>query len=67
MHGLRVQGGGLLHAEPEEGGIVGRSELQADIAIDHRQRFRSYGEGCVGIEIGGLEEVDLHLHVPCLV
>ena len=25
----------LLHTEPEEGGIVGRSELKADAAIDH--------------------------------
>ncbi len=31
----RKQGAVLLHTEPVEGGIVGRSELKADAAIDH--------------------------------
>ena len=43
----------LLHAEPEEGGIVGRRELQADAAIDHRYRFRVHGEGCEGLQASG--------------
>ena len=50
----RKQGGGLLHAEPEEGGIVGRRKLQADLAIDHGHGFRVHGEGCEGVEIGEL-------------
>ena len=39
MHGLGVQRC-LLHTEPEEGGIVGRRELKADAAVDHRYGFR---------------------------
>ena len=50
--GARVKGAGLLDPEPEEGGIVGRRQLQADLAIDHRNGFRVHGEGCEGIEIG---------------
>ena len=65
--GARVKGAGLLHAEPEEGGVVSARKLKADAAINHRHRFRIHGEGCEGREVGGLEEVDLHLHVPCLV
>ena len=42
---------GLLYAEPEEGGIVGRSELKADAAIDHRYGIRVQGEGCEGAQV----------------
>jgi len=49
---------GSLNPEAEEGGILGR-EFEADLAIDHRNRFRGHGEGCEGHEIGWLEEVDL--------
>ena len=38
----REQGGGLLHAEPEERRPVLRSELKADTAVDHRYGIRSY-------------------------
>jgi hypothetical protein len=48
-------------------GIVGRRELEANAAVDHGHRFRVHGEGCGGIEIGGFEEVDLHLHASCLI
>ena len=41
----------LPKAEPEEGGILGR-EFEADVAIDHRNRFRGHGEGGEGYEIG---------------
>ena len=69
-HRVACKGAGvrcLLHAEPEEGGIVGGRELKADAAVDHRYGIRVQGEGCEGCEVGGLEEVDLHLHVTCLV
>ncbi len=67
VHGLRVQrcrkqsppyqgagnrGRGLLHTEPVEGGIVGRSELEADASINHRNGFRSHGEGGEGVQVG---------------
>jgi len=42
---------GSLNPEAEEGGILGR-EFEADIAIDHRNRFRGHGEGSEGHEIG---------------
>ena len=32
----RKQGAGLLHTEPEEGGVVSARKLKADAAIDHR-------------------------------
>jgi len=76
VHGLRVQGAGhatackgagLLHTEPEEGGVVGRRELKADAAIDHRYRFRVHGEGCEGMQVGGFDEGDLYLHVARLI
>ena len=34
-YAAKVQVGGLLHTEAEEGGIVGRRELKADLAVDH--------------------------------
>ena len=61
--GARVKGAGLLHTEPEEGGIVGRSEFQADLAVDHRYGIRVQGEGCEGGQVSGLKEVELQLHV----
>jgi hypothetical protein len=46
-------GAGLLHPEPEEGGIVGRRELEANASIDRRYRFRGHGEGCEGLQVSG--------------
>ena len=65
VHAVRGSGAGwgLLHTEPEEGGIVSARKLQADAAINHRYRFRAHGEGCEGGEVAGLEEVELHLKV----
>ena len=61
----RVWGAGcLLHTEPEERGPVLWSELKADAAIDHRYGIRVQGEGFEGIQVSGLKEVELHLHVP---
>jgi hypothetical protein len=57
----------LLDPEPEEEGYVFRRKPHADLAVDHRFRISGHGEGCEDPEIGGLEEVDLHLHVVCLV
>ncbi len=56
----------LPKAEPEEGGIPGR-KLEPDVAIDHRNRFRGHSEGGEGHEIGGLEKVNLHFHVPLII
>ena len=36
--------GGLLHAKPEEGGVVSACKLQADLAINHRHQVRRDGE-----------------------
>ncbi len=36
VHAVAVRGAGLLHTEPEEGGIVSACELRANTAIDHR-------------------------------
>ena len=57
----------LLHTGPEERSPVLRSELKADASRDHRYGIRVHGEGLEGVEIGGLEEVDLHLHVTGVV
>ena len=59
--------GDLLHAEPEERRPVLWSELKADAAIDHRYGIRVQGEGCEGVQVCGLEEVELHLHVTGVV
>ena len=59
MHRLGVRC--LLHTEPEERRPVIRSELKADAAIDHRYGIRVQREGCEGVQVSGLEEVDLHL------
>ncbi len=47
--GIRVRG--LLHTEPEEGGIASARKLKADAAVDHRYRIRSHGEGCEGLQV----------------
>ena len=39
----RKQGGGLLHTEPVEGGIVSARKLKADAAVDHRYGIRVQG------------------------
>jgi len=44
LQGAGKQGGGLLHTEPEEGGIVGRRELEANASIGHRYGTRVQGE-----------------------
>ena len=41
--GNRVRGGGLLHAEPEKGGLVIRCKFEADLTVDHGRRFRIHG------------------------
>ena len=53
--------GKLLHIEPEECRPVLWSELKADAAIDHRYGISVEGKGCEGVQVSGLEEVDLHL------
>jgi hypothetical protein len=68
VHRLGVQGAGcgapvrgagcLLHTEPEERRPVFWSEFKADAAIDHRYGIRVQGEGCEGIQVCGLEEVE---------
>ena len=65
MHGLGVRC--LLHTEPEERRPVHWSELKADASIDHRYEIRVQGEGCEGVQVCRLKEVELHLHVTCLV
>ena len=61
---MRCTGWGyLLHTEPEESRPVLWCKLKADAAIDHRYGIRVQDEGCEGVQVSGLEEVDLHLRV----
>ena len=57
----------LLYVKPEECRPVFWSEFKADAAIDHRYGIRVQGEGCEGIQVCGLKEVELHLHVSGVV
>ena len=56
-----IPGIALLHPEPEEGDLVLGGEFEADPAAHHRDPGRVHGEGGEGHEVGGLQEVDLHL------